>query len=266
MLVTSAAGGISLQLSFTWFHAISNESGRQTLQVYLSLLKKIVKWTWMNIKSHATGILCQIYRSENGSKVESTQECCRNVVCEDFSSLKFAKLFWSCFLKLRAPPGIVVCHISNLKWILLIPYLNKANWAKTDTAKRWHCTFITLFTYHSFLLLLKTSHEHSQRDRSWTGMVFSVSPHQFTEIVSVYDWAAALTGDNTICYKQIKNNWGCVCVLDCSLEQKKLPEQGSMKNALQHYKIFNYLTPSEFSLNIPKMANKSSYSVQVFLA
>lgn len=66
--------------------------GRQSLQVYLSLLKKKVKWTWMDVKPHATGILCQICRSENGNEVESTQECCRNVVCEDFSSLKFAKL------------------------------------------------------------------------------------------------------------------------------------------------------------------------------
>lgn len=82
--------GSHFSLNFHDFMPLVMNWGRQILQVYLSLLKKKVKWTWMNTKSHAK--ICQIYRSENGSKVESAQESCRNVVCEDFSSLKFAKL------------------------------------------------------------------------------------------------------------------------------------------------------------------------------
>jgi len=84
--------GSHFGFNFHDFMALVTNEGGPTFQVYLSLLKKEVKWTWVDIKSHATEIFCQIYRSESGGKVESIQECCRNVFCEDFSSLVFAKL------------------------------------------------------------------------------------------------------------------------------------------------------------------------------
>lgn len=118
-----------------------------------------------------------------------------------FFSFKFGKL-WAfavnliLFSGMKSSPGSAVRRIFSLQWILLILYLNEAKLrllVKGDIVHSLCC----LHTIHSFYCW--GLYMNSQQDRSWTGTVFSVNQCQFTQIVSIYNWAPALAEDNAVC-------------------------------------------------------------------
>lgn len=116
--------------------------------------------------------------------------------------------------------------------------------------------YIHCAVYIPFIPLITEDFTWAQRDRSWTGTVFSVNPCQFTKIVSVYSWAPGLPEDNTVCYKtnlKKKLRWYLCSWLFFGREQvtwARFYEKCTTK-------IFNYLTRSDFSINMPKIANVS---------